>query len=301
MITAVHAAEPEKMPRKPVLVGEPWRVCTMPDLGELAGPDPKRQHVVDHSFIRDARGKWRLWACIRGTAAGRVIYGWEGDSLEQGPWRESGIMMRADPASGESKRGQEERIGAPHFLRVGDTWHCFYHSQGMHHATSADGVTYRRVLDADGKSRVGIPGGRDVMILPHGGKYYSYATVTTNDGKRSYVIASSSDDLRTWSKGKIVREGGKGGVGPVASESPFVVALDGYFYLFRASSHDFKTYIYRSADPLDFGINDDSNLIAEFRMKAPEVILHDGRWYISDLADFQGITLRRLLWDEDRK
>jgi len=139
------------------------------------------------------------------------------------------------------------------------------------------------------------------MVLAHDGMYYSYATVTTSDGKRSYVIGSKSKDLKSWSKGVIVREGGKGGTGPVASESPFVVALDGYFYLFRASSHDFKTYVYRSDKPLEFGIDDDSNLIAEFRMKAPELLYENETWYISDLADFQGIELQKVKWPVDEQ
>lgn len=297
MAAELAAAEEASMPRVPVLDGEAWRVCVMPALGDLSGPDPTRQHVVDHSFTRDASGQWRLWACIRGTGVGRILYGWKGGELERGPWEETGVAMRAQARYGEKQSEDEEKIGAPHFLRVGDTWHCYYHSRGMHHATSTDGARYGRVLNADSTSWIGIPGGRDVMILPHDGRYYAYATVTTSDGRRSYVIGSVSEDLQNWSQGKVVREGGKGGAGPVASESPFVVALDGYFYLFRASSHDFKTYVYRSTDPLDFGIDDDTNLIAEFRMKAPEVIRHEGKWYISDLADFQGITLRRLRWD----
>ena len=120
-------------------------------------------------------------------------------------------------------------------------------------------------------------------------------------GKTSYVLASASKDFRTWSPGVIVSQGGRGGSGPVDAESPFVVFLDGYFYLFRASSISFKTFVYRSVDPPAFGINNDSKRIAEFKIKAPEVIRHDNKWYISDLHDFQGIRMTRLRWDEDKK
>ena len=41
---------------------------------------------------------------------------------------------------------------------------------------------------------------------------------------------------------------------------------------------------------------DDRNLIASLPVKAPEVIRHDGQWYLSDLADFQGLMLHRLQW-----
>jgi len=121
----------EKVPRKPVLIGEPWKITTMPDLGELAGPNPDKQHIVDHGIIQDANDDWRLWACIRGTAVSRLIYGWKGESLEEGPWEPTGVAMRAQPKYGERIREGKEHIGAPHFIKVDDTWHCFYHSAGM--------------------------------------------------------------------------------------------------------------------------------------------------------------------------
>ena len=78
---------------------------------------------------------------------------------------------------------------------------------------------------------------------------------------------------------------------------PFVVHLDGWFYLFRASSMDFLTYVYRSETPYCFGCNDDRKLVAVLPIKAPEIVRHGGRWYISDLADFQGVMLHRLRWE----
>lgn len=74
--------------------------------------------------------------------------------------------------------------------------------------------------------------------------------------------------------------------------------LDGCFYLFRSSSVDFHTYVYRSETPYHFGINDDSKLIAVFPIKAPELVCQAGQWYISDLADFKGIKLAKLRWEE---
>ncbi len=298
-VGAAVAAEDADPPGvyRPVLEGEPWKVCVMPDLGALAGPEARRQHIVDHSFIQDAEGRWRLWACIRGTKVSRLIYGWVGDSLDKGPWEPTGVMLRADPDYDEHKTDSAETVGAPFFLRVGETWNCFYHGRGIRRATSTDGIHYARVRNEQGSSRTEIPGGRDVMIFPHEGRFYSYATVTTSDGKRSYVVGSQSQDLESWTPGKIVREGGRGGQGPVAAESPCVLHHEGRFYLFRASSHDFKTYVYHSRDPLDFGIDDDANLVAVLPLKAPEVLRHEGTWYISDLGDFQGILLRRFRWE----
>ncbi len=287
-------------PRVPVIDSDWWRICTMPDLGELNGPDPQRQHVVDHGFIRAANGKWQLWACIRGCGVGRLLYGWEGDSLEDGPWAERGIVARAQAEYGEAA-GPPEGIGAPFFAKFGDTYYCFYHSGSICLMTSQDGVHYERRLNAQGTSRLYPDGGRDAMVLKIGGRFFAYSTVSTAaaDGwKRGFVIVRTSDDLERWSDYTIVSEGGRGGGGPVSAESPFVVEMDDWFYLFRASSISFDTYVYRSTDPYNFGVHDDSKLIATLPIKAPELVLYDGQWYISDLSDFQGVKLARLRWDE---
>jgi len=289
------------VPRVPAIDSDWWRICEMPDLGELNGPDPARQHVVDHGFIRARNGKWQLWACIRGTAVSRLLFGWEGDSLEEGPWPARGVVARARAEYGEGA-GEREAIGAPFFAVFDDVYYCFYHSRGIHVMTSEDGVNYTRKLNERGTSVLYADGGRDVMMLRIGGRFFSYTAVSTaaKDGwKRGFVALRTSDDLSHWSDYTIVCEGGVAGNGPVSPESPFVVALDGYYYLFRATSTDFKTYVYRSRTPYHFGVNDDTKLIGVLPIKAPEIVRHDGKWYISDLADFQGIKLARLRWDAD--
>jgi hypothetical protein len=295
----VASAEPP-IARTPVIEQPSWRICEMPDLGERNGPQPRKQHVVDHGFIRSADGKWRLWACIRGTAVSRLLYGWQGESLEEGPWKPIGVVARARERFGEQIRQQDgrriETMGAPFFMKDGDRYLCFYHSAGIRLMTSTDGADFERAdLGGDRGNLLYRDGGRDVMVLKIGDLYHAYSTVSTRDG-HGYVILKTSPDLRTWSKTKIVSRGGTAGDGPVSAESPFVVALDGYYYLFRASSITFKTYVYRSTDPTDFGVNDDSKLIAMLPIKAPELIHHGKRWYISDLADFQGVKLARLQW-----
>jgi hypothetical protein len=180
-------------------------------------------------------------------------------------------------------------------VKLGDTFHCFYNSGGIRLMTSRDGKNFTRAgTPPDGHLLYG-DGGRDVMVLPIEGVFHAYSTVSTTDG-RGYIALRTSRDLKTWTPLKNICEGGRGGVGPVSAESPFVVARDGFFYLFRASSNDGTTYIYRSRTPDDFGVNDDSRLIATLKVKAPEIIDHGGEWFISDLADFQGLKLARLKW-----
>ena len=294
----------EPIPRKPVIDFDgAWRICTMPDLGELNGPEPRRQHIVDHGFIQAENGEWQLWACMRGTAVSRLLYGWSGDSFEEAPWEPLGVVARAEKQYGEQVRERDgqrvETMGAPFFMKEGDTYYCFYHSAGIRLMTSKDGIHYERAdLGGDRGNLLYPDGGRDVMVLKIDGLYHAYSTVSTRDG-HGYVILKTSPDLLEWSKTKIVSRGGVAGDGPVSAESPFVVELDGYYYLFRASSITFKTYVYRSEDPTDFGINDDSKLIATFPWKAPELMQVDGQWYISDLADFQGIKMAKMSWERD--
>ncbi|MFW5870135.1 MAG: hypothetical protein ACOCVL_00575 [Candidatus Sumerlaeota bacterium] len=307
----VYCLDSEFVPRKPILsekAADWWHVCVMPDLGELNGPDPKRQHVVDHGFIQDENGNWQLWACMRGTAVSRLIYGWEGESIEKGPWEEKGVKVRADKEWGEQKRHGNETAGAPFFVKKDGKYYCLYHSNGFRIMESEDGIHYERVKLENGTNRTDIPGGRDVMVLKVDDTWYSYATVTapidpdkphTRENLTSWVVASTSSDFLHWSDGKIVSKGGKPGSGPVDSESPFVVYMDGYYYLFRSSSMTFKTYVYRSKDPMDFGIDDDSKMVAEYAIKAPELVEYEGQWYISDLHDFQGIRMTKLQWIED--
>jgi hypothetical protein len=252
-------------------------------------------------------GKWQLWACIRGTAVSRLLYRWEGDSLEEGPWKQRGVAARARKEYGEQIRLREgkcvETMGAPFFMKEADRFYCFYHSGGIRLLSSEDGVHYRRAVGESGSNLLYPDGGRDVMVLKIGDVYHGYSTISErreNGNAISYVKLKTSRDLRNWGGSKIVCRGGRDSQNGVAFESPFVVALDGYYYLFRSSSMTFKTYVYRSADPTSFADNSDEKLIAELRIKAPEIIHHGGKWYISDLSDFQGIKLARLEWKPGR-
>jgi len=301
--SSVFGDDAERVARKPVLIGKPWRIAEMPDLGKLNGDNPKKQHVVDHGFLQLEDGSWKLWACIRGTAVSRLLYEWTGESLKQGPWKPTGIAARAQTKYGEQIRQQDgrqaETMGAPYFLREEDRVLCFYHSAGIRLMTSPDGREFQRAnLGEDRGNLLYRDGGRDVMVLKIDGTYYGYSTVSTVD-RQGYVILKTSPDLKRWGKTQIVSRGGVAGDGPVSAESPFVLQLDGYYYLFRSSSITFKTYVYRSEDPTDFGIRDDSKLVATLPLKAPELIYRDDTWYVSDLADFQGIKLWELQWETE--
>ncbi len=286
-------------PHIPVIDGSFWRIGTAPDLDSLNGEDLSRQHVVDHGFVKGDDGKWQHWACMRGTGVGRLLYGWEGTSLEEGPWLEVGIVARAHP-DWEGVDGQE-RMQAPYFMKVGDLYYCFYNSSGIRAMVSEDGRNFSRTKLNGEDNLLYEKGGRDVMIMEKDGTFYAYSTVSTvaRDGWLwGFVILRTSRDLLKWSDYTIVSQGGRAGNGAVSAESPFVQEYMGYYYLFRSSSSTGTTFVYRSEDPYNFGVNDDSKLIAELPVWAPEIIFDDGQWYISDIADFKGVKMARLRWEK---
>jgi hypothetical protein len=73
----------------------------------------------------------------------------------------------------------------------------------------------------------------------------------------------------------------------------------GYYYLFRTQRYgrSARTSIYRSEDPLDFGIEDDRCLVCVLPVAAPEIIRHGGRDYLASLLPgLKGIEIARLRW-----
>ena len=286
----------------PTLQGDGWRVCNLPDLGALNGEDIEKMHIVDHGFIQANNGAWQLWACMRGTKPGRILYKWEGERLEQTDWADGGVAARADTAWGE-KAGEAELLQAPHFIKTDGLYWCIYNSSEVRAMFSEDGKNYERRRFHEGNNILthanGVCKGRDPMVFQDDdGKWYLYTTVSyvTDGHPASEVIVRSSDNLAYWSDYTVVSRGGVAGNGPVSAESPFVVKYKGKYYLFRASSITFLTYVYCSDTPYNFGVDNDDKLIATLPLKAPEVFEYEGQWYISDLADFKGVKLYKIKW-----
>src|SRR5262245_37542696 len=146
--SAAPTGEPTGARLRPVVAGNFWQVAASPDLGPY---DNRPAHQpVDFAVWQAKDGTWQLWSCIRGTTVGgktRLFYRWEGAALTDADWREGGIAMQADPALGETPGG----LQAPHAVRIGNEWHMVYGDwEHICHATSADGKTFRRVIQPDG-------------------------------------------------------------------------------------------------------------------------------------------------------
>ncbi len=95
---------------------------------------------------------------------------------------------------------------------------------------------------------------------------------------------------------------GDGTVGETVGgmQAPHVVHIGGAFYLFHTQQYApgrQQTSVYRSTDPTWFGIDDDSNFVTHLEVAAPEIIRHEGRWYLAALnPDLDGIRVTTLDW-----
>lgn len=284
----------------PQIDGLWWTIASNPDLGPLSSP---KQQPVDFAIWAAADGTWQLWSCIRGTKAGgkgRLFYRWQGNRLTDRDWEPMGIAMQADPNFGETPGG----LQAPYVQKIYNIYHMFYGDwEHICLATGVDGKTFARQLNLNGRSGLFMEGAgantRDPMVLRVGQSYYCY--YTANPNQQGAVYCRVSHDLRNWSPSKVVAFGGSAGTHAYSAECPFVVFLKetGHYYLFRTQHYgvNAQTTVYRSRDPLNFGINDDQYLVGTLPVAAPEIVEHDGSYYIAALLpSLKGIQIARLKW-----
>lgn len=283
----------------PVIEGEWWTVAGDPDLG--AYTDAKQQ-PVDFAVWQASDGTWQLWSCIRATKCGgktRLFHRWEGKSLTEPNWKPMGIAMEARPEHGETPGG----LQAPHVVKIGGMHHMFYGDwESICVATSDDGKAFTRRINADGKTGMFTEGHghntRDAMVIRIADQWHCYYTAYPN--KQGAVYCRTSKDTRAWSDSKTVAFGGEAGTNAFSAECPFVAELNpGEFYLFRTQRYGQNAIsrVYHSRDPLNFGVNDDAHLVCSLPVAAPELIRHEGKWYMAALLpSLKGIQMARMSW-----
>jgi hypothetical protein len=296
--TAVGAPEGARMP---AIEGPWWQVAGNPTDHKYA---TEKQEPVDFAVWQAADGTWQLWSCIRKSTAGgeagmtRFFYRWEGQKLTDVDWQPMGVAMEADPSLGETPGG----LQAPHVVKVDKTYHMFY-GDWVHicHATSTDGKTFTRVIQANGKTGLFSEGPdantRDIMMLRHDGLWYGY--YTCHPSRQGMVCVRTTEDFRNWSDSTVAAFGGQAGTTFYSAECPHVIEpAPGQFYLLRTQSYGQpRTSVYFSTDPKMFGINQDSrHLLGTLPVAAPEIIRHEGRYYIAALNEgtLDGIRIARL-------
>jgi len=293
----ILAAQREPAPR---IAGDWVQIAGEPDLGRLATP---KQEVVDFAIWEALDGSWQAWSCIRHTAeagATRLFHRWQGRSPVEPGWEAMGVAMRADPSFGERLGSMQ----APFVLRIDGRFWLLYTSGGRAFAAlSEDGKTFARhridggtfgVFDrfATGEEKVIGGGGRDIMLLRDGARWIAYYTANPDDIGRVY--ARTSKDLKGWDEARVVAWGGESGTNFYSAECPFVYRLPGtpWYFLFRTQLYKTTpmTRVYRSADPFDFGLNDDGKLVARLPVAAPELFEYQGRLHMACLMpDLKGL------------
>jgi hypothetical protein len=213
-----------------------------------------------------------------------------------------GIAMEADPNFGETEGG----LQAPYVLRKGDIYYMYYGDWvNICLAKSWDGKTFARHLNADGRSGLFSekPGtsSRDPMVLAFRNRFYIYYTAVPDD--EGAIYCRISDDLVTWGDSAVVSSGGVGGNGPASAECAFVYYMphEHAFNLFRAhpvsGSDEYRTSIYRSQNPLDFGVDSDEYLIGSLPFEVVRIIKDGPDFFMTSLnPGYDGIRLAKMNW-----
>lgn len=295
-VTSSSAADEVLLP----CVGDKWwQVAGDPDLADYTS---EKQQPVDFGVWQASDGTWQLWSCIRGTHCGgntRLFYRWEGQHLTDPDWKPMGIAMEARPELGETPGG----LQAPHVVKPNGKYYMAYGDWvNICFAVSTDGKNFERIIQPDGRTGVFSEGPdvntRDPMLINIDGLWHCYYTAFV--GGKGADWCRTSPDLVTWSSAAMVAYGGQSGTGGSSAECPFVVEPQpGQYYLFRTQRYgqNAQTSVYRSTNPLYFGIDNDEGFVCHLKVAAPEIIHHEGRYYIAYLnPDLKGIRIAGLGW-----
>jgi arabinan endo-1,5-alpha-L-arabinosidase len=296
------------------VVAAEWTHIYDPSVGEA-----EQWYVNDHTIFRALDGTWHLIGITRtepfkpheevdlchATAPSLL-----------GPWTKHPPALTADPAWGEV------HLWAPHVIEHDGVYWMFVcggsQSGGdtyrLHLATSTDGFAWTRhpenPLVVDGFHA------RDPMVLRVEDRWVMYYTATSEPSFGNHVVvATESDDLVHWRDRTIVYRDALEGDQAGPTESPFVVARDGRYYLFMGPA-DFddaaakqargervnwaeaysSTIVLESGNPFHF---DRANVAGEIAAHAAEVIVDEhGNDWISHCGWGQGgVYLAPLLFN----
>ena len=261
-------------------------------------------YINDHTFVRDRNGVWHLIGITHAepmAAHDEKHLAHATAPALHGPWTKRPFALSADLDAGET------HLWAPHVVVHDDRYWMFYCGGGARrdrvpHPTRGVG----RLLDVDPAR--GQPTRRrrlpraDPMVLRVGDRWVLYYTATTAPSGGQFVVkAVESDDLLTWAAPRIVYTDARVGTFGGTTESPFVVARDGRYYLFIGPDWGMNLTSYRttrvlaSDDPFHF---EASGRVGTIVSHAAEVVEDDGTWWVSHCGwSMGGVYLAPLHWD----
>lgn len=260
-------------------VASDWRL--------LFKPEKFGRYVNDHSLIKHDDGLWHL-------------FGITSHATEDFSEKER-YFVHARGKLWDDEGGMEElgkvcdngvRAWAPGVIKHGERYFMHYGPSPMRMATSFElGHWMEHTAAIEGAPLDSCH--RDSMVFKRDdGTWLMY--ITGIDGKYGVVSVLESTDLVNWKFLRFaLRTSGNAENNPPwgATESPYVVKIDGLYYLFitytDCKHHNYhNTLVFCSKDPTDFGIytgdNEDVLVIAKLHAHAPEIIQDDdGQWYIT--------------------
>lgn len=255
-------------------------------------------YINDHTFVRDDSGTWHLFGITHAEPANpfdeKTFAHATAPSL-LGPWTKQPPALVANPQYGETL------LWAPYVLHEGNTYYMFYCGGGADRAafqiqlaTSTDLVTWTREaapLFKDGYDA------RDPMVLRVGNQWVLYYTANSAAAGGNHIVAyRTSTDLRHWGDRHVAFTDPTTGTFAGPTESPFVVARGGDYYLFIGPREGYaETAVFHSKDPLSF---DPKDQIYKLASHAAEVVQDvDGKTYVSHSGWEQGgVHLTPLEW-----
>ncbi|TVP76391.1 MAG: hypothetical protein EA353_12145 [Puniceicoccaceae bacterium] len=252
----------------------------------LYKPEKTGCYVNDHSLIRGLDGRWHLFGITKATPETAAdeeryfTYGRGSELITPGGFEEIGIVCN-----------NGVRAWAPSVVTDGRRYFMHYGPSPMRMATSDElrhwmehtPIFHDAPLDSCH---------RDSMVLRVDDHWLMYATGIHE--RYGVISVFKSSDLVNWTFLKFaLRTSGNAPLNPAwgATESPFVVARDGGYYLFmtytdcRVENYH-NTLVFYSKDPTEFGEytgdNENSVIVARIHAHAPEIVQDtDGRWYIT--------------------
>ncbi|MFO8013483.1 MAG: hypothetical protein R6X20_09280 [Phycisphaerae bacterium] len=279
------AGEPETID-VPELASDWWQIApNAPDVGQWA---TGKENACDFTLFQSADGRWHCIACIRGTShyGRRLFYRWESDRLTAPDWTPKGIV--------EVPRGKRGRppeftsVQAPHAFRHGGRYYLFYNSGPAHCMISPDGREWTPHTNVAGE-QVFFQMGRDVCVFHDAARdrwiaYYCGTAEVDGERRGAMVARTAPTPEGPWSETETpVRTEGN-------PESPFVLKRGRWYYLFQQMN------VFRSADPLDFNRPQIAHMTGIWYggRYAPEVIEHEGRFYLAGYS--RGIHVAEMRW-----
>ena len=239
-------------------------------------------YVNDHCFVRAEDGLWHLFGITHPEPANPLDEKFLAHATAPdpfGPWQKQCAVLPADAALGET------HVWAPHVLRHEGLYYMYYCAGGtsneeyrIHLATSHDLFEWRR--HPENPMLVDGFDARDPMVLRVGDQWVLYYTATSTPAGGNHVVAAvTSRDLVHWSGKREVFVHPKRGTFGGPTESPFVVAHAGRYFLFVCTNEPYDdTAVYESDSPWFFS---PERRVGQLGAHAAEVVQDGDRWLVS--------------------